>query len=126
MKPAARPGLVRRRLVLEIAREESPPGIGAARADQQFAGLSDRNVGAGLVNDSVFQGRGRRAHAALADMTRTLRTRRDPAPAGFRHRPAFDQRKSEPALEHLMMARVDTRPEAKFQAMRAFRRLLVE
>ena len=59
-------------------------------------------------------------------MTWALRGRGHSAPAGLGHRPALDQREAEPALENLVVARVDAGAEAELQAVRALRRLRIE
>ena len=116
VEPAAFPGLVRRRGVLQVAGEETVARIVAGVAHQQLAGFARGGLDARVGDDAylhvVFLG----AEAAAADVARLLAGDDDGARAGLGHGPGFQQREAEARLEGRVQLAVHARAEAEADA----------
>ena len=118
--PATVPAFSRRRLVLEVAREETAAGVRAHRAHKDLAWFPIRHRVAIVVAEPQFDFRRRAPETALTHMPWLVVRTADSAGAGLGHGPSLDQRKPESRLERRMVLGLDVGARPVQHAMRAF------
>src|SRR5580658_6438049 len=106
MEPTAGPGLLRRRLVLVVSREEAAPRRVTLAPDQQLPRDARRGVVPCIIDDAAGQPRRRPAEAALPNVARLLVGGDPGTRSGFGHRPRLDQWHAESLLECRMVTRI--------------------
>src|SRR5439155_27147459 len=115
VEPAAAPRRLGRLRVLEVDREESPSGVRAGAAHDEFALRPAGDLTVTLVHHSRLELPEGPAEGARRRPSRIVAVAEDPP--GLGPAPHFDQREPEPLLEDLVELGLDARPQTEPRAV---------
>jgi hypothetical protein len=127
VEPAAAPGFLGGRLVVEVSRKAAPAGRRLGMAEQHLARLPAGEVALLIVDHANFHPGDFPPKRARADLAGLAAIRQDAH--HLRHSPDFDQGKAEALLDRAMELRLDAGPDAETHGVRSLvriRRLAVE
>jgi hypothetical protein len=117
VEPPLPPGRLRRRRIVEIAREAAPARRCRRMAHQHLAGLAVRHIAVVLVDDPHLDARHGAAEGARAHLSGRDAIGQHTHHLG--HAPQLDQRKTEALLEGRVQLRLDAGAEAEAHTMPA-------